>query len=345
MTEAVFLECRAPSTPPDLALAHRTLPQPKRAEAQVEVAATSVNPIDVKRSAGYGSRLLSLKGAGRFPLVLGNDVVGRVVALGPDAGTVRIGDYVMGVLPTGQQGAHASHVNIDEKFLTPIVDGYSHDELAALPYSFTTLWLALRSAGLTGETPRGRAVLINGASGGLGQMAMQILVGWGARVTAICSTGNIETCRQLGAAAIVDRLKLSIADIPERYDFSLNFGSWEDEEAMIGRLSKTAIGLATTCHPILANCDESGLIGGVARSILAYRRLRRQARAIARDVRYSWVVFKPDREALSALRELLSARRISLPVGFSGPLERGAQAFAHVAAGQSGRAILRPKAP
>lgn len=342
MTEAVFLECKVPSAPPNLALVRRAMPPPKSAQAQVEVSATSVNPIDVKRAAGYGRRVLGLKGAGRFPIVLGNDVVGRVVALGCDVGTVRIGDYVMGALPTGPQGAHASHVNIDERFIVPVVEGYGRDELAALPYSFTTLWLALQSIGLNEDSGRGRDVLINGASGGIGQMALQLLVHWGARVTAVCSTGNIETCRRLGAATIVDRLVSSIAEIPERFDFTLNFGAWEDEEMMIARLKKSALGAATTCHPILSNCDQAGLVRGVARSLADNFRLRRQAASRAPDACYRWTIFRADRNALLALRELLASRLISLPIGYSAPLEDGVRAFAHVAASRPGRAILKP---
>jgi NADPH:quinone reductase-like Zn-dependent oxidoreductase len=344
MMETVFLECKAPSAPPNLALVRRDMPPPKAAQVQVEVSATSVNPIDVKRAAGYGRRLLGLKGAGRFPIVLGNDVVGRVVAVGCDVGSARIGDYVIGALPTGPQGAHASHVNIDQRLITQVVDGIAHEELAALPYSFTTLWLALQSIGLSNESARDRDVLINGASGAIGRMALQVLVHWGARVTAVCSTGNIETCRRLGATTIVDRLVSSISQISERFDFTLNFGAWEDEEMMISRLKKTALGSATTCHPILSNCDEAGLFRGVVRSLAVYFRLRRQATMRAPDVRYRWTVYKADRGALLALRELLTSRIISLPIGFSAPLEDGAQAFAHVAAGRQGRAILKPNA-
>jgi NADPH:quinone reductase-like Zn-dependent oxidoreductase len=344
MMAAVFLECQTPSTPPNLALARREIPPPKASQVQVAVSATSVNPIDVKRAGGYGRRVLGLKGAGRFPIILGNDVVGFVVAVGCDVGSVRIGDYVMGALPTGPQGAHASHVNIAADLVAPVVEGYSYEELAALPYSFTTLWLAFQSIGLSSESARDRDVLVNGASGAIGRMALQLLVHWGARVTAVCSTGNIETCRRLGATTIVDRLVSSISQIPERFDFTLNFGSWEDEEMMIARLKKTALGSATTCHPILSNCDESGLFRGLIRSLADHFRLRRQATLRAPNVRYRWTVYKADRGALLALRELLASRIISIPIGFSAPLEDGALAFAHVAAGRQGRAILKPKA-
>ena len=111
---------------------------------------------------------------------------------------------------------------------------------------------------------------------------------------------------------------------------------------MISRLKKTALGSATTCHPVLANCDQAGLFRGVARSLADNFRLRRQAAMRAPDVRYRWTVYKADRAALLALRELLTAQLISLPIGISAPLADGMQAFAHVAAGRPGRAILKP---
>ncbi len=344
MTMAILLECKAPSTPPDLALVQRNVSAPTARQVQIEVSATAVNPIDVKRAAGYGRRLLGLKGAGRFPVALGNDVVGRVVAVGPAVTTIRVGDRVMGALPTGPQGAHASHVNVEENLVAPLVEGYTDDELAALPYSFTTLWLALNSIELNYRTANDRDILINGASGALGQMVTRILVSWGARVAAICSASNFETCRKNGASTVIDRLGASISAIPPNYDFVLNFGSWNDEEMLVTRLKKTGAGYATTCHPLLSNCDRDGLVWGAARSFLDYRRARRRMAATAPNALYRWTVFKPAPEALQALRSLLKARLIAPQIGLSAPIDEGAKAFAHVAAGRQGKAILRPLA-
>src|SRR5208282_3809186 len=80
-------------------------------EIEVAVAAASVNPIDVRRADGYGRRLLSLMGASRFPMTLGNDFAGLVAAAGSGrASGFAIGERVYGVKPPSRDGTHASHV-------------------------------------------------------------------------------------------------------------------------------------------------------------------------------------------------------------------------------------------
>ena len=84
--------------------------KPAAGEIEVTVAAASVNPIDVRRAQGYGRRLLSLVGAGRFPMVLGNDFAGTVTALGDNVDAFKIGDRIYGAKPPSADGTHASHV-------------------------------------------------------------------------------------------------------------------------------------------------------------------------------------------------------------------------------------------
>jgi hypothetical protein len=85
------------------------------------------------------------------------------------------------------RGAHASHVVVPQALLRPAPYDAEPAALAVLPYSFTTMWLALRSAGLAAANASGARVLIHGANGALGRLALQVLVPWGSRVTAICA--------------------------------------------------------------------------------------------------------------------------------------------------------------
>jgi NADPH:quinone reductase-like Zn-dependent oxidoreductase len=177
------LICTEADTPPRLALRSGEPRTPGSGEVLVQVQATSVNPIDVKRAAGYGHRLLGLKGAARFPLVLGNDVAGTVKDIGVGVARFARGQRVFGLLGTGRAGgAHASHVVVPQDLLLPAPDDVDPTALAALPYSFTTMWLALRSIGISGDNARGARVLINGANGGLGRLAMQVLCHGAARL-------------------------------------------------------------------------------------------------------------------------------------------------------------------
>jgi len=318
------------------------VPRPGQGEVVVRVGATSINPIDVKRAAGYGRRLLGLKGAGKFPLVLGNDIAGVVASVGDGVTAWRPGDRVFGLVPTGKGGgAHASHVAVESCWLRTFVDGYAAATLAAFPYSFTTVWLSLRKAGINESNAKGLKVLVHGASGGLGQIAVQLLRRWGAAVTAVCSTPNIDVCRNVGASTVWDRKRQPLSDLPQCFDAALNFGAWQDEEILLGKLKIGALGYASAVHPLLSNFDTYGWLAGAWRTRQDLRRGR--GLAAARGARFGWVVFKPTEEALDALHSLLSEGALALPVGIAVPLSEARQAFDHVAQQRPGRAILLPR--
>ena len=337
------LVCTEPATPPRLAVRSVELPHPGTGEVLVRVQATSVNPIDVKRAAGYGRRLLGLKGAARFPLVLGNDVAGVVESIGAGVNRFAPGLRVFGLLGTSRAGgAHASHVVVPQDFLLPAPDDADPTALAVLPYSFTTMWLALRSTGIGAGNARGARVLINGASGGLGRLAMQLLHPWGSEITAICGKGQRQASLDLGAKVAVEHSPACIPSLPSDFDVVLNFANWDDDALLASRLGPGAMGQATTVHPLLANFDRLKWLGGARAS----RRDRRRVRAIvgshAPKASYAWTIFKPDRDALEALAEGVRARRLALPIGSAVPIDNAIAAFHHVSTGQPGRAVLLP---
>lgn len=339
----IELACIEPGTPPQLAVRARTLGEPGKGMVLVRVEAASVNPIDVKRAAGYGRRLLSLKGAGGFPLVLGNDLVGVVQSVGPLVHGVAVSQRVMGLVATGRGGgSHASHVLVPAGQLVPTPANTDAADLAVLPYSFTTMWLAVHSAGLRMENARGLCVLVHGACGGLGQLALQLLASWGASVTAICAPGNRERCLAAGAAVAVERGPDCIAALPALFDAVLNFASWDDDAALAGRLGPQARGHATTVHPLLGNIDEFGWLRGAIQSRRDWAGVRRVVAARSPSASYTWTVFRPERAALEALAAGLRKDRFRLPIGVDLPLDRAGEAFQHVSEGRPGRAVLRP---
>lgn len=338
MTIVTQLLCLEPAQPPRFILRQSPLPTPSKTEVLVRVEACSINPIDVKRSQGYGKKLLGLKGAGRFPLLLGNDIAGIVEKVGPSVRGLRPGDRVFGLIPTGKTGAHSTHVIVRENLLLPAVSHMSAVELSAFPYCFTTVWLALQGAGISETNAKGLRIFIHGASGGLGQLATQLLTLWGAQVTAICRTQNIELCRTAGAQQIWDRTKQDLANLPNDFDAGLNFGSWFDEETLIGRLKTGALGYATALHPLLSNVDQFGLVRGLLISKGIKKRMNSLAKA--KGARYQWTIFKPDALALSALHEYLDRKLLALPVGIAVPFEVANLAFDHVALQKPGRAVL-----
>jgi len=337
------LVCMEPGSPPSFAVRTREMPRVATGQALVRVEATSVNPIDAKRAEGYGRRLLRLKGAATFPLVLGNDVAGTVEAVGAGVSRLAPGQRVFGLVATGKDGgAHASHVVVPREQLVEAPADFGPQALSVLPYSFTTMWLAVRSTGLVAANAAGLRVLVNGASGALGLLALQMLSAWGSVVTAICGKGRAKDCLAAGAKHAVERGPTTIVALPSEFQVVLNFGSWDDDPALASRLAADALGHATSVHPLLANFDRMGWLRGALANRREWKASRSAVARRAPGARYGWTLFKPNREALDALAAGVRERRFSLPIAGRWPFEQAGAAFAHVAIGKNGRAVLLP---
>ena len=320
-------------------LALRALPRrpPGRGEIEVRVEAAAVNPIDVRRRGGYGRRIFSLIGAARLPLVLGNDFAGTVTAVGRAVKHLREGDAVFGAKPPSSAGTHARYVVVRAEHTLRQPAGMCASALATLPYNFLTVSRAIANAGINRENSRGRAVLVHGASGGLGLLAVWLLSGWGAHVTAVGGSAGADACRKAGARAFIDRHRQALHGLDRRYGATLNFANWDDEAALLRHLAPDALGHATTVHPMLGNVDRFGLLHGA----MATMQQKRSMRAFApRGARYAWTVFAPDREALAYLAT--SATTIPLPTYTEFPLAAAADAHRHVEQHRPGRAVLLP---
>jgi len=309
---------------------------------EIEVAAASVNPIDVQRALGYGRKLLSLLGAGEFPMVLGNDFAGTISAVGDGVTSYNIGDQVFGAKKPSRAGTHSSHVCVKAapESLAMVPDGTDLKTIAALPYSFTTMWLAVRGAGLTKENAPGKNVLIHGAAGGLGSFAIQMLSDWGAEVTAIAFPKDHDHCVELGTSKAVDLSSTPFDELAGLFDATLNFATWDHDQQLLGCLRENALGHATTVHPLLRTFDESGLIKGAVKTFLCKRASRK---ALPEGVKnYQWTIFQPNANALSELVRLLHKGQAKLEVGLEVPLSDGRSAFDHIEARKAGRAVLIP---
>lgn len=142
----------------------------------------------------------------------GMAVAGTVIEVGPGVTRFAVGDAVLGELPSG---GFAEVVCAPEALLTHKPSGVSFEAAACLPVSATTALQGLRDAG---RVQAGQKVLINGAAGGVGTYAVQIAVAMGAEVTGVCSAGNVELVRSLGATHVLDHGKDNILAGPARYD-------------------------------------------------------------------------------------------------------------------------------
>lgn len=172
-------------------------PTPAVNEILVEVAASSVNPIDWKLRAGFLRWLSPL----RFSRIPCFDFAGTVRTHGAEASGFGIGARVVGMRSLHGTGAAAERVVATEDQLVPMPVNVSFEQAAGLPLAGMTALQALRYGQNANSSER---VLVVGASGGVGHYAVQIAKARGAEVTAVCSTANVEWVRALGADHVLD---------------------------------------------------------------------------------------------------------------------------------------------
>lgn len=195
-------------------------PTSKDDEVLVKVHAASVNAADLHflrgkpfliRLMGFG--LLRPKGK-----ILGSDIAGRVEAVGRNVKQFQPGDEVFGDLFECGRGGFAEYVCARENALALKPTNISFEEAAAVPMAAVTALHGLRDKG---QIQQGQKVLINGASGGVGTFAVQIAKSFGAEVTGVCSTRNLDMVRSFGADQVIDYSREDFTKNGQRYDLIL----------------------------------------------------------------------------------------------------------------------------
>jgi len=198
---------RSWDTGAQLELVELPSPQPGKREVRVSVQAIGVNPVDWKMRS-YGPLRLAARVLGpKPPVVVGVDFAGVVDAVGPEVTRVAPGDRVVGGtdFARGQRGSYAEEVLVREDQLCRVPDSVDIAVAGALPIPGVTAWMSVVDLGRIRRAPSSeRRVLVLGASGGVGQLAVQIAKLEGAFVVGVCSTKNIELVKGLGADAVID---------------------------------------------------------------------------------------------------------------------------------------------
>jgi NADPH:quinone reductase-like Zn-dependent oxidoreductase len=191
-------------------------PVPKEDEVLIKVHATSVNWGDWHnlRADPFLVRLMAglLKPKNK---ILGFDVAGRIEAVGGDVKQFQPGDEVFGDIYACGGGAFAEYVAVPENTVVLKPANITFDSAAAVPVAAVTALQGLRDHG---QIHSGHKVLINGASGGVGTFAVQIAKAFGAEVTGVCSTRNLDLVRSLGADHVIDYTEEDFTQNGKRYD-------------------------------------------------------------------------------------------------------------------------------
>src|SRR3954463_9443473 len=201
-------------SPEVLQLVDTDLPEIGPDDVLVRVHAAALNPYDWHHLRGdpYVARLMGTVGLTKPKArVAGVDGAGRVEAGGADVRRIRPGDEVLGRF----EGAFAEYARATADKVVPKPARLTFEQAAAVPMAGQT---ALRAVRDVGQVRAGDRVLINGAAGGVGSFAVQIATALGADVTGVCSTGNVDLVRSIGAAHVIDYTQEDFTDGRVHYD-------------------------------------------------------------------------------------------------------------------------------
>ena len=278
-------------------------PKPGVSEILVRVHAASVNPIDgVNRQTGVY--------VGQPPFVLGWDISGTVEAVGPGVTLYEPGDAVFGLLPFPQgHGAYAEFAVGPTRAFVRKPDRLDHVQAAAIPMVGLTAWQALVDTAHVGD---GSRVLITGAAGGIGHLAVQIAKARGAHVTALASAANLDFVRSLGADEAIDYNGTDFREAVHDQDIVLDVVGGEYPAWALEVLGPGGV-LVSAQPSTLAPFAE---------------------RAAGRGIRLAGIIVEADQVGMSALADLAAAGRLVPTIAATFPLEevRAASAAADLAA-------------
>lgn len=272
----------------------------------IKVRAIAVNPVDWKIMAGYLDPMMDV----HFPAVPGWDVAGVVEAVGPDVRELAVGDEVLayGRRDEVQHGAAAEYTSVPVRTVARKPAGLSWEQAAALPLAGLTALQVIERLGV-GE---GDTVLVHGASGGVGQMAVQLATRRGARVIGTASERNHEFLRGLGAEPVT-------------------YG-----DGLVDRVKELAP------DGVDAVAD---LVGGVSAESLAVLKNTERHVSIAdntvEDQGGQWLWLTPDRDQLAELAQLVADGELQIDIASVRPLEELAAAYTESAEGHTrGKLVL-----
>lgn len=268
-------------------------------EVVVAIAAASVNPIDVKVRAGAFKAILPYD----MPLVLGHDLAGTVIAVGPGATRFTVGDAVFACAGGDRIGTFAERIAIAEKHVALKPVSLGMEDAAALPLVALTAWqLFVERA----QIKPGQRVLIHAGSGGVGTVAIQIAKHLGAHVATTVGTANVALAKALGADVVIDYRTEAFEQQLSGYDVVLHTLDGDTLERSLEVLKPGGQLITISGPPDPAFAAEIGANWIVRQFLrLASAKIRRKARQ--RGIDYSFLFMRPDGGQLGEIAALVDA--------------------------------------
>ncbi|HVO53507.1 MAG TPA: NADP-dependent oxidoreductase [Solirubrobacterales bacterium] len=299
--------------PEVLAVERVAVPQPILTEIQVRVEVAGVNPVDFKTRKGRGMAPV----LGELPFVLGWDVAGVVTEVAPGVTRFAVGDEVFGMpwFPR-QAGAYAEYVTAPSRHFAAKPHGLSTEEAGALPLAALTAWQVVVD---TARVQEGDDVLIHGAAGGVGHLAVQIARARGANVTATARREQAEWLGELGAERVIDYREENFAALCSGLDAVVDcHGSQGEASLEVLRPGGLLVSVPSRTPPELIETAKR------------------------RNLRATGFLVEPDPVGLAGITALVEAGRLRVHVDEAFELERAAEAH-HLAESShgGGKIVLR----
>ena len=303
--------CPRYGSPDVLQLREVEKPSPQQDEVLVRIHSASLNSRDLRMLRANPIFMRLMPGGLFHPKnkILGADLAGQVEAIGSNVKQFKPGDEVFGFLPSSTgRGTFAEFVCAREDHITLKPANLTFEHAAAVPLAAMTALQALRDSG---NIRPGQKILINGASGGVGTFAVQIAKAFGAEVTAVCSTRNLEMVRSLGADHAIDYTKEDFTQNGQQYDLILAVNGY---------------------HPLsdyLQALEPDGILvisgGSLATLFQAARNAKRVSRGGGQKINV--VSLKQNQADLVFIKELLESGKIVPVIDGCYPLSKTSEAF------------------
>jgi NADPH:quinone reductase-like Zn-dependent oxidoreductase len=296
--------------PEVLEVAERPSPKLGAGEVLVRVKAAGINPVDVAVRTGAYPLL------GEPPFTIGWDISGTIEAVGTGVEGVSIGDDVYGMpLFPKEAAAYAEEVAAPADELAPKPKSLDHVHAAAIPLAGLTACLGLVRTAAIGQ---GQRVLIHGAGGGVGHLAVQIAKARGATVIATASAGKVDFVRSLGADEVIDYGKSDFVERAKDVDVALETIGGDHAAQTVKALKP----------------------GGILVSLVGVNDAA-QADAKARGIRVERISVRPDRKGLVELARLADAGKLKIIVEKTFPLDQAGAAHSFLATKPKGKVVLK----
>lgn len=283
-------------------------PHIKPDQLLIRVRASSVNPLDCKIRRGIFRFLPGLK----FPMILGFDLAGEVVAIGDQVTQFKPGDAVYAFSNQPSGGAYAEYIAIPEAIAAPKPKNLSDLEAGVVPLTGLTALQALRDLG---RLEVGQKLLINGASGGVGTFAVQVGKALGAEVTAVCGARSMDLVRSLGVDRVIDYHQQDFTQEPTQYDVIFDVIGSQSFSRCKSILKPN--GIYITTQPLPQN-----FLQAVLTSVLSARKAK-------------VIVVKPSGVDLKYLKEQIEIGKVKPIVDRTYPLSEIAEAHRYSEAGHA----------